>query len=409
MLATIVLAVAVSSSMQVRAPIGLERAEVESVLRAALPELERCNGEGAAGTAVFDVSVNDAGVVSEIRDAFLSSSPTFDDVATCVSARLAALRFPTPRGQVDVSLRATVHVSVHEMRVHATAIIASQRRPTVVLDRQGVPATIVDAVALQNAALVDCYRHALEQTPQADGALTVQHIVDEHGLVDDALLPQSPRSTVAHVPLFAACVRGALRQLRYPEQTPTTVSLHLVFQRPPTFTDIAATTATLPLRRCIGRDGRRVAVAFNVDDKGQATNVAIPQDITDEVDTSCVRSVVEAAHWRPGAARIAATLVDERLGPDTRGLFAAQLEHVVDCYGIGSSYDSTLEGGIMLHFVIDADGFVASVDTLPPTVRGVVELTEPTTIACIVDVVRKTRFPPGGGLQTVTHQVVFKR
>jgi hypothetical protein len=419
MLATLVLAVALSSSMEVLAPIGLERAEVDSVLQAALPELQRCNGAGAAGTVVFDLSVNDAGVVSEVaRERRFFSSTHLDGVAACLSTQLAWLRFgpsapefPAAPGPVGMEVRVRVDVGV-EMAVRTTTF-ATSSGPTVVFDPQGVAPGVVQAVAMQNTALLDCYRRALHEDPQAAGVLVVQHTVDGDGvIIDEALLPTSAMR-IARVPLFSTCVRAVLRTLPYPEQA-TIVALPLAFQRPPSLSDLEQTTRTLrrPLRACHVRPGARIGVAFTVDDTGRATTVDLttPADaVLNDVDATCVRSVVEATSWPHfGAARISTVLLDERLEPTIDAVFAEQMTRLMTCYGDALSRDSRLAGTLTLRIVADADGLVVDVDGLDPA-PGVLALTEPSMFACAVRNVRKTVFPPGNGRTTVTYSAEFKR
>jgi hypothetical protein len=412
MLATLVLAVAVSSSTQVPAPIGLERADVDEVLRAALPELQRCNGAGAAGTVVFDLSVNDAGVVSDVvREQRFFASAHLDGVAACLSTQLAWLRFPAAPGPVGMEVRVSIDVGA-EMTARATTF-ATSTGPTVTLDPHDVAPVVVEAVAAQNTALLDCYRRALREDPQAAGTFSVQHTVDGDGsVIDDRLLPTSSLR-LARVPLFSTCARAVLRSLPHPEEA-STMALHLAFQRPPSLTELEQTTRTLrrPLRACHVRPGARLGVAFTLDDTGRATTVDLttPADaVLNDVDATCVRSVVEATSWpNAGAARISTVLLDERLEPTIDAVFAEQMARLMKCYGEALSRDSRQAGTLTLRIVADADGCVVEVDALDPA-PGVLALTEPSMLACAVRNVRKTVFPPGDGLTTVTYSAEFKR
>jgi hypothetical protein len=414
MLAPVLLAVLLSSSPPESAPASHDRLDVEGVLSASLPTFAHCATGTVARTATFDFTITAAGTVRDVVRVSAADEPdAMSSVGPCVVERLRALTFAAgDTAHVRTVLRLTQTAAVDDLVIVTPSVSAAVRLAP------AVPAEVAAAIAPHLDALEECYGNVLATSPSVAGTIIVQHTVGADGaVVDDKILPtQKPdMSQILHVPLNA-CVRVALRRVRYPT-SPAVVTLPLLFVQPrpppPSAMRSAFTQHLGALLRCLPArvPTATLLVAFTVDEHGAATDIVAPGSL----ELACAVTTVEGALWpapSDGTVRVSA-----KFNAGHGGLSRAEIQRVVlttmprikHCYDVELARDPTLQGTITMFYVIGADGSVVDVDTLRPTKPGAVELTNANVVACIADIIRRHRYPPpkGGGLVNVTYPFVF--
>jgi hypothetical protein len=411
MLASIVFAAVMSSAMQLPEPVGHGRAEVEAVLTANLPVLEQCNTYAVVSIATFSVSIDESGVVSNAVHALhVDESPRLGEMVPCLVERLRALRFaPRMAAELYAELQFAPAATVRGLVVLTPSVV-----PDVQL-ASSASSTVTAAVAPQMAKLVDCYRTTLHTSPSVAGSVVVRHTVGADGaVVDDAIVMTQQPDEILHMPL-KACVRRVLREVTYATSTSTAqaiVPLRFVRPHSPAISAMhdALAAQGLALWKCSQWQREPVSVAFTVDTNGTASD----SSATDTVDAACVRTVVESVRWpAPGSGTVRVSAKVPLEGglsrQEIQRVVAADMGRIKYCYDVELNRDRLLHGTITLRYVIGPDGSVREVHTLRPTKPGAVELTNPKVVDCVLDVIRRHRYPQpkGGGLVNVTYPFVF--
>jgi hypothetical protein len=235
----IALAMAMSSTTTAPVPMGLERIDIDNVLGAALPELQACRRSGAAGAVVFDLLVNDAGVVSDVvRVATGSSSRGLDDVAACARPQLAWLRFAAPAGTDRIAVRARIDVGVDEMTVRTTTLATSHGE----LVRQHLPIEIERTSRTLRRPLRAC--HA-----RTGARIGVAFTLDDAGRATDVDVTDATGTAGA---VDGSCVRSVVEATPWPHVGAARISTVLLDERNEPTSDAVFAEQMRRLTTCYG-------------------------------------------------------------------------------------------------------------------------------------------------------------
>ena len=129
-----------------------------------------------------------------------------------------------------------------------------------------------------------------------------------------------------------------------------------------------------------------------------------PVDATEpgqQLDTSLRDQL--APRSRPPQVRTGATTVTGRLPPEViQRIVRQNFGRFRVCYETGLKADPTLQGNVVVHFVIDATGTVANASETGSTLK------DPEVRACVTKAFRGLSFPqPEGGVVVVEYPITF--